>query len=122
MYRVRSMTCSSRRMAYQPCVRTARRICSLIAEENFSVVAPYIVVTVMGHEVDAIDYADDLEEALKTANTALDEMLAMKACIQSGGIEHYASLEGIAFQLATVENMHARYSGSPSWDAHIIAL
>ena len=93
-----------------------------IAEENFSVVAPYIDVTVMWHEVDAIDYADDLEEALKTANTALDEMLAMKACIQSGGIEHYASLEGIAFQLATVENMHARYSGSPSWDAHIIAL
>ena len=50
-----------------------------IAEENFSVVAPYIVVTVMGHEVDAIDYADDLEEALNTATTALDEMLAMKA-------------------------------------------
>lgn len=93
-----------------------------IVEENFSVVAPYIVVVVMEHEVDAIDYADDLEEALKKANTALDVLLARKAHITSGGIKHYASLEGIAFQTATAENMHAWYSGSPFWDAHIIAL
>lgn len=93
-----------------------------VVEENFSPSHAYIVVVIVDRAVEKFYYVDDLGEAVQVANECLDQKLSAIAHIKSGGIEHYANLEGIVFKRATKSRQCASYSGLCSWDAHILAL